>query len=166
MPKHLHKIILLSCTFSFLLFPLSFAEPVQDLANIPPVALENSVSNVQNSQEIIDSSQDSSQDSAQNPNPSQVKINDEEIEPINTAPVKKEVVPDSKKEGKKVIHLFLKVMGAVLLSGVLLFLILSFIKKYYSSAFAAEDYEDYESLNLNSPNNKEEALKSFLNRTK
>lgn len=171
MPKHLHKIFLSFCVFSLLLSPLSLAEDMAQTQNLPPIPSESVLNSVQNSQtenqtEQEQLTQQNTQDLSQNINEADVKVNDEEIEPINTAPVKKEVVPDSKKEGKKVINLFLKVMGAVLLSGVFLFIILSFVKKYYASAFVEEDYEDYESLNLNSPNNKEEALKSFLNRTK
>lgn len=94
-----------------------------------------------------------------------VKVNDLDVEPINTKEVKN-VVPDSKKEGRKVINLFLRVMGAVLLSAVILYFILLFVKKYYGSAFAVEETDEFESLNLTPPENKEDALKSFLNRTK
>ena len=97
---------------------------------------------------------------------SDVRVNDLDINPINTQKVKKNVVPDTKKEGKRVLDYFLRVMGAVLACAAILYLILVFVKKFYGSAFALDVQYEYEELNLSSPETKEEALKSFLNRTK
>ncbi len=97
---------------------------------------------------------------------SDVRVNDLDINPINTQKVKKNVVPDTKKEGKRVLDYFLRVMGAVLACAAILYLILVFVKKFYGSAFALDVQDEYEELNLSSPETKEEALKSFLNRTK
>lgn len=96
-----------------------------------------------------------------------VQINDLDIEPINVNEVKKTVVPDTKEEGKKVINLFLRAMAGVVICAVILYFVLLFVKKYYGSAFVNTDYdEDFESLDLATPNNKQDALKSFLNRTR
>ena len=91
---------------------------------------------------------------------------DLDIEPLNANEVKKNVVPDAKQEGKKVIGLFLKTMMAVAFCAIILYVILVFVKKFYGSAFALDVQDEYEELNLSSPETKEEALKSFLNRTK
>lgn len=95
-----------------------------------------------------------------------VKVNDLDIEPINTKKVKDGVVPNTKQEGKKVLQLFLKTMLAVAISAILLNVILIFVKRFYGSAFVSQDYDDYEELDLTTPNTKQDALKAFLNRTK
>lgn len=96
-----------------------------------------------------------------------VKVNDLDIEPMNTYGVKKNVVPDIKSEGKKVIGYFLRVMLGVILSSIILCLMLPFIKKYYGSAFVNPKEEEYfEAFDLTTPKNKQDALKMFLNRTK
>ena len=96
-----------------------------------------------------------------------VRVNDLDIEPINTQEVKKNVVPDTKSEGKKVIAYFLRAMLGVAFCAIVLYLILVFIKKYYGSAFVNLDEEEYfEAFDLSTPKTKQDALKAFLNRTK
>ena len=98
---------------------------------------------------------------------SDIKVNDLDLEPINTQEVKKTVVPDTQKEGKKVFALFLRTMSGVLFSIIVLYLVLVFIKKYHGSAFVNPDDEEYfEAFDLSTPDNRQDALKSFLNRTK
>ena len=95
------------------------------------------------------------------------KVQDLDIEPINTENVKKEVVPDTQNEIKKVFGLFVKTMFAVAFSAVLIFCIAIFVKKYYKSAFVPQKEDDeYDNLNLATPETKTEALKFFLNKTK
>ena len=96
-----------------------------------------------------------------------VKVNDLDIEPINTQEVKKHVVPDTKSEGKKVMAYFLRAMLGVAFCAIVLYLILIFIKKYYGSAFINPQEEEYfEAFDLSTPKTKQDALKSFLNRIK
>ena len=96
-----------------------------------------------------------------------VKVNDLDIEPINTQALKKDVIPDTQKEGKKVFAYFLRAMLGVAFCSIVLYLILVFIKKYYGSAFVNPEEEEYfEAFDLTTPNNKQDALKAFLNRTK
>ncbi len=95
-----------------------------------------------------------------------VKVEDSDIEPINTGKIKESVVPDPNKEGKKVIGLFLKTMIAVLFCAVILYFILLFVKKYYAGSFFSSDSEDLDDFDLSTPNSKNDALKSFLNKTK
>lgn len=96
-----------------------------------------------------------------------IKVNDLDIEPMNTKEVKKTVVPDVKKEGRKVMFNFLKAMLLVFFASIIIYLVLLFVKKYYGSAFVThEDDEYFETLDLETPDNRPKALKSFLNRTK
>ena len=96
-----------------------------------------------------------------------VKVDDLDIEPINTQALKGEVVPDTKNEGKKVFAYFLRAMLGVAFCSIILYLILMFVKKFYGSAFVNPDDEEYfEAFDLTTPNNKQDALKAFLNRTK
>lgn len=143
MPKKAHKIIYIACMVCFLVFnPIAFADK-------NTTALKNTTAEQMNFVQ---------QD---------VKVNDLDIEPINTQALKKEVIPDTKKEGKKVLAYFLRAMLGVAFCSIILYLILVFIKKYYGSAFANNEEEEYfEAFDLSTPNNKQDALKAFLNRTK
>ena len=95
-----------------------------------------------------------------------IKVNDSDIAPIDTENVKKTVVTDSHKESKKVIGLFLKTMVAVAFCSILLYFILVFVKKYYSGSFISQEAEELENLDLATPSTKQDAIRSFLNRTK
>ncbi len=96
-----------------------------------------------------------------------VRVDDPDIEPINVNEVKKSVVPDTQKEGKKVLMLFLKAMFTVLICAIFLYFLLILIKKNWKEAFVETKTDEvFEELDLSSPNNKKEALRSFLNRTK
>ena len=142
MRKQLHKFVLSSIVFCCLIFPCAV------MLQEPSLAIESATS--------------SQMDLVTN----EVSVKDLDIDPLNTEKVRKSVVPDAKQEGKKVIGLFLKTMMAVAFCAVILYVILIFVKKYYGSAFVSNDYEELEVLDLGTPTNKVEALKSFLNKTK
>ena len=142
MRKQLHKLVLSSIIFCCLIFPCTV------ILQEPSLAVENAAV--------------SQMDLVTN----EVSVKDLDIDPLNTEKVRKSVVPDAKQEGKKVIGLFLKTMMAVAFCAVILYIILLFVKKYYGSAFVSNDYEELEVLDLGTPTNKVEALKSFLNKTK
>ncbi len=95
-----------------------------------------------------------------------VNVKDLDINPIDTDAVQKSVVPDPKSEGKKVFALFLKTMMLSAICALLLYVILLFVKKFYASAFVTQEPQEFEELDLTTPDNKQDALKSFLNRTK
>ena len=143
MLKQLHKILFITC-FA-LLFAFNFdAASAQNSSNVLSNATHEQMRLIRND----------------------MKVNDLDIEPINTQEVKN-VIPDTKKESKKVMGYFLRAMLAVILSGIILYLILVFVKKYYGSAFVNTEEEEYfESFDLTTPNSKQEALKTFLNKTK
>ena len=140
MLKRLHKIFLFVCLICC-------------LALNPIVVAQNPTNNIQTGQEVNFANSD-------------INVKDLDIEPLNTQKVKQSVVPDTNKEGKKVIGLFLKVMAGVAFSAIILYVILVFVKRFYGSAFIEGDADSYESFNLATPNSKQEALNSFLNRTK
>ena len=143
MLKRLHKIAFIICTICFLGLS-SWAH-----TDVNTAALKNITAEQMN---FV------SQD---------VKVDDLDIEPINTQALKKEVVPDTQKEGKKVFSYFLRAMLGVAFCSIILYLILMFVKKFYGSAFVNPDDEEYfEAFDLTTPNNKQDALKAFLNRTK
>ena len=96
----------------------------------------------------------------------EINVEDSDIKPINTESVKKSVVPDPHKEGKKVVGLFIKTMLAVIICSALLYLILLFSKRFYAKSLINSESEELETFDLSTPNNKNDALKSFLNRTK
>ncbi len=96
----------------------------------------------------------------------QSNMRDTNVEPMNTESIKNSVIPDTAKEGKKVIGLFLTAMVLVGFAALFLYLLLVVVKKYYPKSFNVSDCEEYENLDLSTPDSKNSALKSFLNRTK
>ena len=143
MLKKVHKALYIVCLVCFLAFsPIAYADK-------NTAALENTTAEQMNFVQ---------QD---------IKVNDLDIEPIDTQALRKEVVPDTQKEGKKVLAYFLRAMLGVGFCSIILYLILIFIKKYYGSAFVNPEEEEYfEAFDLTTPNNKQDALNTFLNRTK
>ena len=142
----LRKVLIL--WVSFLLLSASVALPAYAVDDIIPVAHDVSL---EGNEVLIQND---------------IKVKDNEIEPLNTNSVKKTVVPSPKKEGRKVIDLFLKTMSAVVFCAVVLYVILIFVKRFYQSAFIDNDDRDIEGFDLTPPQNKHEALQSFLNRSK
>lgn len=146
MHKVLNKFLIAGCLFSFLLCPC-FAIGEKDTI---PVAREIVNSNGQ-TMELIQN---------------EVNVKDLDIDPLDTKDVKNSVVPDAKKESKKVAMLFIKTMLGVMFSAIVLYIILLFVNKFYKSAFIENSTDEYENLDLATPQTKQDALKSFLNRVK
>ncbi len=141
MQKLRYKVILVGLIICF-----AFIHPMPYCEAVIPVVQET------NQNELIENS----------PN-----VADLDIDPINTDKVKKDVVPNTQNEIKKVIGLFIKTMISVAFCAILLYVILLFVKKYYGSAFTQNSDDDkYDNLELTTPDDKISALKSFLNRTK
>ena len=64
------------------------------------------------------------------------------------------------------MFLFLKTMLIVAFSSGVIYLVLVFIKKFYGSAFVENVGQEYDAFDLAAPTTKEDALKSFLNKTR
>lgn len=143
MLKQLHKIILTLCLTAFMAF-LPNVEAKNDLIALESITPEQ--------MKLIQ------QD---------VKVNDLDIEPINTQEVKKNVVVNTQTEAKKVLAYIIRGALALVFCIIIIYLILIFVRKYYRSAFVNPDEEDYfEAFDLSTPENKQDALKAFLNRSK
>ena len=99
----------------------------------------------------------------------QIVIDDVKSSPNDNAALTKKVVPDTRSELTKMVKMFLKVMLAVAISTVVIFVVLLFVRRFYSPIVTLDDLsaDDKERKNsLETPQNKNEALKTFLNKTK
>ena len=98
----------------------------------------------------------------------QIVIDDIKSSPNDNIALTKKVVPDTKSELTKMIKMFLKVMLAVAISTVIIFVVLLFVRRFYSPVVTLEDLktDDEKKNTLDTPQNKNEALKTFLNKTK
>ncbi len=98
----------------------------------------------------------------------QIVIDDVQSSPNDNKTLTKKVVPDTRSELTKMVKMFLKVMLAVAISSVVIFVVLLFIRRFYAPAITLEDLdEDNEKkITLDTPQNKNEALKTFLDKTK
>ena len=77
--------------------------------------------------------------------------------------LKDDVSPQPKQELFRVLISFMKVMLGVVICSIIIFFLALFAKKFYSipNASSAQNTPD----NLHTPNNSDEALKNFLNKT-
>ena len=98
----------------------------------------------------------------------QIVIDDIKSSPNDNVALTKKVVPDTKSELTKMVKMFLKVMLAVAISTVIIFVVLLFVRRFYSPIVTLEDLnQDSEAKNtLDTPQNKNDALKTFLDKTK
>ena len=97
-----------------------------------------------------------------------IVIDDVQSSPNDNVALTKRVVPDTKSELTKMVKMFLKVMLAVAISSVVIFVVLLFVRRFYSPMDTMEDLnkEDTKNISLDTPQNKNEALKTFLDKTK
>lgn len=97
-----------------------------------------------------------------------IVIDDIKTTPNDNKILTKKVVPDTKSELTKMIKMFLKVMMAVALSSVVIFVLLLFVRRFYAKGVTLEDLSsnDERRISLETPQNQSEALKTFLNKTK
>lgn len=98
----------------------------------------------------------------------QIVIDDVQSSPNDNTALTKKVVPDTKSELTKMVKMFLKVMLAVAISSVVIFVVLLFVRRFYSPVVTMGDLnkEDDNKISLDTPQNKNEALKTFLDKTK
>ena len=98
----------------------------------------------------------------------QIVIDDIKSSPNDNVALTNKVVPDTKSELAKMVKMFLKVMIAVAVSSVVIFVVLLFVRRFYSPVAAFDESgENNEKRNtLDTPQNKNEALRTFLDKTK
>lgn len=98
----------------------------------------------------------------------QIVIDDVQSSPNDNVALTRKVVPDTRSELTKMVKMFLKVMLAVAISSVVIFVVLLFVRRFYSPMVTLNDLntEDDKKITLDTPQNKNEALKTFLDKTK
>ena len=98
----------------------------------------------------------------------QIVIDDVQSSPNDKTALTKKVVPDTKSELTKMVKMFLKVMLAVAISSVVIFVVLLFVRRFYSPVVTMGDLnkDNDNKISLDTPQNKNEALKTFLDKTK
>lgn len=98
----------------------------------------------------------------------QIVIDDVQSSPNDNTALTKKVVPDTRLELTKMVKMFLKVMLAVAISSVVIFVVLLFVRRFYAPMVTLEDLnaDDDKKITLDTPQNKNEALKTFLDKTK
>lgn len=97
-----------------------------------------------------------------------IVVDDVKATPNDNTALTKKVVPDTKSELIKMVKMFLKVMLAVAASSVVIFIILLIVRRFYSPKVTLEDLNtvDENKATLDTPRDKNEALKTFLDKTK
>lgn len=97
-----------------------------------------------------------------------IVVDDIKTSPNDNDVLTKNVVPDTKSELYKMIKMFLKVMFAVAVSTIIIFILLLLTRKFYSPCVTLNKLNEGggENSGLDTPTNKSEALKTFLNKTK
>ena len=98
----------------------------------------------------------------------QIVIDDVQSSPNDNKALTKKVVPDTRSELTKMVKMFLKVMLAVAISSVVIFVVLLFVRRFYAPMVTLEDLnaDEDKKITLDTPQNKNEALKTFLDKTK
>ena len=97
----------------------------------------------------------------------QIVIDDVQSSPNDNVALTRKVVPDTRSELTKMVKMFLKVMLAVAISSVVIFVVLLFVRRFYAPMVTLEDLnaDDDKKITLDTPQNKNEALKTFLDKT-
>lgn len=87
-------------------------------------------------------------------------------EPYDKSDLKREVVPETRGELFMVALMFLKVMFAVVICSIILYFLLLLVKKGYSEPVVHKTKEENLPEDLRSPQNENDALRTFFNQTK
>lgn len=87
-------------------------------------------------------------------------------EPYDKSDLKREVVPETRGELFMVALMFLKVMFAVVICSIILYFLLLLVKKGYSEPVVYKTKEENLPEDLKSPQNENDALRTFFNQTK
>lgn len=98
-----------------------------------------------------------------------IVVEDIKSTPNDNLALTKKVVPDTKSELVKMVFMFLRVMLAVALSSVVIFIMLLVVRRFYSPKVTLDDLnlkEENKNISLDTPQNKSAALKTFLDKTK
>ena len=164
MQKLLHKIfVTLIFTVSFAIMPqvaLSQVE-TQEATEIVTQAEQVNAEDAQNNIDELNQEMGLGEQKA-------IIIEDIEASANDNDVLTKNVVPDTFVELKKMVKMFLKVMLGVLVSTIIIFFLLLFVKRFYAPQVTLNslNQDDTNNDGLDTPTNKNDALKTFLDKTK
>ena len=166
----MRKTLISLCVFLFMVSNLLvFAQPEQgDIENDIQVVQSETV----DTNEAVNNEQENDIDKLNEEmglgEQRQIVIDDVQSSPNDNKALTKKVVPDTRSELTKMVKMFLKVMLAVAISSVVIFVVLLFVRRFYAPMVTLEDLnaDEDKKITLDTPQNKNEALKTFLDKTK
>lgn len=167
------KILYVFVTAIFMASPCIAAPEDSDQSQVPIQGIQNiqEVKNIQlqplSESEHMDVQTQNADDESLQTKPSNGDIEkNSSQEPFDKSNLAKEIMPETKSELFRVAMMFLKVMLAVILCSIVIYLILLFVKKTYIPQNTEQKQTPEPKEDLKSPLCENEALKTFLSQTK
>ena len=165
----MRKLLISLFVFLFILSnSLVFAQGEQDLTGVETQVVQNDSAQTTDTVDEEENNVDKLNEEMGLGEQRQIVIDDVQSSPNDNVALTKKVVPDTRSELTKMVKMFLKVMLAVAISSVVIFVVLLFVRHFYAPMVTLEDLnaDDDKKITLDTPQNKNEALKTFLDKTK
>ena len=165
----MRKLLISLFVFLFILSnSLVFAQGEQDLTGVETQVVQNDSAQTTDTVDEEENNVDKLNEEMGLGEQRQIVIDDVQSSPNDNAALTKKVVPDTRSELTKMVKMFLKVMLAVAISSVVIFVVLLFVRRFYAPMVTLEDLnaDEDRKITLDTPQNKNEALKTFLDKTK
>lgn len=165
----MRKLLISLFVFLFILSnSLVFAQGEQDLTGVETQVVQNDSAQTTDPVDEEENNVDKLNEEMGLGEQRQIVIDDVQSSPNDNVALTKKVVPDTRSELTKMVKMFLKVMLAVAISSVVIFVVLLFVRRFYAPMVTLEDLnaDEDKKITLDTPQNKNEALKTFLDKTK
>ena len=165
----MRKLLISLFVFLFILSnSLVFAQGEQDLTGVETQIVQNDSAQTTDTVDEEENNVDKLNEEMGLGEQRQIVIDDVQSSPNDNVALTKKVVPDTRSELTKMVKMFLKVMLAVAISSVVIFVVLLFVRRFYAPMVTLEDLnaDEDRKITLDTPQNKNEALKTFLDKTK
>ncbi len=165
----MRKLLISLFVFLFILSnSLVFAQGEQDLTGVETQVVQNDSAQTTDTVDEEENNVDKLNEEMGLGEQRQIVIDDVQSSPNDNVALTKKVVPDTRSELTKMVKMFLKVMLAVAISSVVIFVVLLFVRRFYAPMVTLEDLnaDEDRKITLDTPQNKNEALKTFLDKTK
>ena len=165
----MRKLLISLFVFLFILSnSLVFAQGEQDLTGVETQVVQNDSAQTTDPVDEEENNVDKLNEEMGLGEQRQIVIDDVQSSPNDNVALTKKVVPDTRSELTKMVKMFLKVMLAVAISSVVIFVVLLFVRRFYAPMVTLEDLnaDEDRKITLDTPQNKNEALKTFLDKTK
>ncbi len=165
----MRKLLISLFVFLFILSnSLVFAQGEQDLTGVETQVVQNDSAQTTDTVDEEENNVDKLNEEMGLGEQRQIVIDDVQSSPNDNVALTKKVVPDTRSELTKMVKMFLKVMLAVAISSVVIFVVLLFVRRFYAPMVTLEDLnaDEDKKITLDTPQNKNEALKTFLDKTK